>query len=175
MLLLPVFVNGVRPLKIKGLARNDFRSGPLAGCIFGRMNTSNQQQGLNNPWVTVASFPSPIEAQIAKTRLESEGIECFVRDETTLGMNPYYSVAMGGSRLDVRENELAAARALLGVAHKEPEASRNSCPRCGAIGKPTANLARKGSAILSWLFATVPVPFLREEKACPSCGNRWRR
>jgi len=67
--------------------------------------------------VTLAEFSSPQEFLIARGLLESEGIECFCPD--------YYSGLYVESRakrytLQVRSEDLLAARALLDAPHEPP-------------------------------------------------------
>lgn len=56
--------------------------------------------------ITVKTFTYPHELAIIQGRLESEGIECFVLDELTAQVNPFYSNAIGGIKLQVKESDL---------------------------------------------------------------------
>ncbi|MDR0713783.1 MAG: DUF2007 domain-containing protein [Bacteroidales bacterium] len=66
-----------------------------------------------NPFITVQTFTYPMQAAIIRGRLESEGIECFVRDELTVQVHPFYSNAIGGVKLQVRKNDLEQAVEIL--------------------------------------------------------------
>jgi hypothetical protein len=68
-------------------------------------------------FVTVATFPEPMEAAMARTALESAGIAVFLQGETANTMIP---VAFT-SQLQVRAEDEAAARAVLEAALDEPE------------------------------------------------------
>jgi len=57
-------------------------------------------------FVTVLTFTYPHEAAVIKSRLESEGIICFLQDEFTAQINPFYSNAIGGVKLQVGESDL---------------------------------------------------------------------
>lgn len=50
---------------------------------------------------------------VVKGRLEADGIECFVRDEHTVNANPFYDIAVGGIKLQVMEQDVAAANEIL--------------------------------------------------------------
>ncbi|HXX66676.1 MAG TPA: DUF2007 domain-containing protein [Polyangiaceae bacterium] len=63
--------------------------------------------------VTVASFPDVAEAQLAKERLELEGIVAFVVDAQTAGVMPYLTSSTGGVRVQVRQRDAARAREVL--------------------------------------------------------------
>jgi type III secretory pathway lipoprotein EscJ len=58
-------------------------------------------------FVTVKTFSYPHEVAVIRARLESEGIECFVKDELTIQVQPFYSNAIGGVKLQVKESDLA--------------------------------------------------------------------
>ncbi|MCC7302049.1 MAG: DUF2007 domain-containing protein [Bacteroidia bacterium] len=64
-------------------------------------------------WITVASFNAPHDAYIMKAYLESEGIECFLKDELTVQVNIFYSNAIGGVKLQVREEDVEKAKDVL--------------------------------------------------------------
>lgn len=59
-----------------------------------------------NNFITVKIFTYPHELAVIRGRLEAEGIECFIKDELTIETNPFYSNALGGIKLQVRENEV---------------------------------------------------------------------
>lgn len=50
---------------------------------------------------------------MVRVRLEDEGIVCLVPDEFTVIMNPLYSNAVGGVRLQVRESDIERAKEVL--------------------------------------------------------------
>ena len=67
--------------------------------------------------IAVTTFPSAIDAQIAKGVLDEAGIESMIRSDNAGGMYP----ALGGADLLVRVEDLTrAAEALLG--HRNPAA-----------------------------------------------------
>jgi len=59
--------------------------------------------------ITVASFTEPLEAEMAKLRLESAGIEVFLSGENARIMEP----GLGPLQLQVKAVEEADARAIL--------------------------------------------------------------
>ncbi len=65
--------------------------------------------------VTVASFPDVPEAQLARERLELEGIQAFVADALTAGVMPYLTGSTGGVRLQVGAKDAERAREVLGT------------------------------------------------------------
>jgi hypothetical protein len=72
------------------------------------------------PLVTVGTFNTPWEAQIAQARLGAEGLYSLIADEHVLRMVAL-SNAVGGIRLKVRERDAPAAAAVLGRLAPLPE------------------------------------------------------
>jgi hypothetical protein len=70
-----------------------------------------------NDLVTIATFPEPMEANMARTALESAGIEVFMRGEVANSMIP---VAFE-SELQVKPADEAEARRLLDSLDDSPE------------------------------------------------------
>ena len=66
-----------------------------------------------NHFQTVAVFTYPTDLFVAKSFLESQEIECFVRDEMTIQVHNFYSNAIGGIKLEVVEKDYEKARELL--------------------------------------------------------------
>ena len=65
--------------------------------------------------VTVASFTEPLEAEMARSRLESAGVEVFLSGENARIMEP----GLGPLRLQVAAKDAEDARALLADAGRE--------------------------------------------------------
>lgn len=68
--------------------------------------------------VTVATFNTPAEAQLAKNVLEEEGIKSMIADEEVVGMAWYIGNAVGGVKLLVLEHDWMKARATI-AQHQE--------------------------------------------------------
>ena len=62
---------------------------------------------------TVISFTLPHDAHFAKAKLQSEGVEVFIKDEMTAQVHNFYSNAIGGVKLQVRESDVAIAHQIL--------------------------------------------------------------
>lgn len=74
-------------------------------------------------FVTVLTVSLPQQLWIIKGRLESEGIQCFVKDELTVQAYNLYSNAVGGVKLQVPEEDVEQAREILtelGYIKEEP-------------------------------------------------------
>ena len=64
-------------------------------------------------WVTVLTVGLPQHMWVIRTRLESEGIECFAKDELTVQSDNLYSNAVGGVKLQVQEDDVPRAIEIL--------------------------------------------------------------
>jgi hypothetical protein len=89
------------------------------------MNTDN--------YITVLTFSYPNEIAIIRGRLESEGIECFVQDELTVQVNPFYSNAIGGIKLQVKESDLKQTVEILKEGGYLKDEDLQQSPGSGAI------------------------------------------
>ena len=121
--------------------------------------------------VTVRTFYNSFKANIILTKLENEGIACYLKDDVTVIMDPIISNAIGGIKLQVKEEDAEAALALLQQFDEEYIQSVK-CPRCG---KATIGLINKPgatnflTAILTWAFSSYAVAPEQVYK-CESCG-----
>jgi hypothetical protein len=61
----------------------------------------------------VAAFPSSVEAAMARSRLEAEGLFADLLDEHTVSIGPHLALAVGGVKVRVLEDDLARAREIL--------------------------------------------------------------
>ena len=72
--------------------------------------------------VTIATFGDPTSAHVARMKLETSGITCFVVDENMGTL--YVPVAVGGIKLQVAEADVAEAeRVLTAEAESEDESA----------------------------------------------------
>ena len=64
-------------------------------------------------FVTLKTFTYAHELSVIRGKLESEGIESVAQDELTAQVDPFYSNAIGGIKLKVRESDLVRAIQIL--------------------------------------------------------------
>jgi predicted RNA-binding Zn-ribbon protein involved in translation (DUF1610 family) len=131
--------------------------------------------------VTIAQYRDVPLAGLAKSRLNSAGIECFLDNEFTIGINWLYSNALGGVKLKVFEaDELAALEIITDEEQTDPlpeSASSDqlpsfACPKCGATEIETKNCTRKFAAIS--LLMSLPLFFFLKRYHCKQCGHEWK-
>jgi hypothetical protein len=77
---------------------------------------------MSNNLVIVATFADPVEANLAKNRLEASGVRASLANEETVDMDWLLANALGWIRLEVGDQDADAARAVLNQ-HEETEAS----------------------------------------------------
>jgi hypothetical protein len=88
-------------------------------------------------FVTIKTFTYPHEVAIIRGRLEAEGIECATQDEMMAQVNPFYSNAIGGVKLQVRERDLPKAIEILEEAGYLKEADFLPIPLYTALDNAT--------------------------------------
>ena len=130
--------------------------------------------------VTLEHFRDIPQALLAKGKLESAGIECLLADGNLVRMDWLLSNAIGGLRLQVREKDLATARALLdepiptelcgdefGETFEQPR-----CPRCQSLDIGYEKIDRFWTYGL-WLLLQCPLPIRKDNWKCYTCGSEW--
>lgn len=126
-------------------------------------------------WITIAVYDLPYEAQIARARLQAEGIETFIADEYTISMQWLYSQALGGVKLQVRARDSNWAAEILATdfsADVEEQEGEDSprCPNCGA-GDLIPKIIGKRRNFLMFLGLNFPLFPIRRARKCPGCGT----
>src|SRR5688572_23527678 len=76
---------------------------------------------MNNALTTVAVFQTPVEANLAKNRLEEAGMRAFLMNEETASMFQLTNAI--GVKLEVGEQDASEALAVLAESHKSDIAS----------------------------------------------------
>jgi hypothetical protein len=120
--------------------------------------------------VTIRTFQNYFSAHILLTRLRSLGIECYLKDEFTVTVNPVISGAIGGIKLIVKKENEEEACSILQQFDEEYMKSA-VCPRCGnhtielVPKKSPTNMA---TAIISWLFGNYALS-AENVYQCASC------
>jgi len=118
------------------------------------------------------------EASVAKSVLDSAGIDCILADDNLVRLDWFYSNLVGGIKLLVPESEAEAAARLLEEVRLEKfavgvgEYQQPQCPRCKSMDVSLDGLDK------SWTFAAMyitnlPIPVTTRGWKCHSCGNQW--
>src|SRR4030095_11741204 len=100
-------------------------------------------------YIPVWSYENYVPAHIAMGRLKEEGIECWLKDENTVTIDPILANAVGGIKLMVDEQNAREDWALLNKLQLEHKASL-LCPQCGSSNIELVSTPRKA---VNWLSA----------------------
>ena len=136
-----------------------------------------------NEWITIKQFYYHHETFLYESKLRSEGIECFMKDEATVTVDPFLSNAIGGIKLQVLPADVEKAKAIIDAidknkseAHSEFQAgltvkSREyqkilaECPSCDSgevfMGKRS-------------LWQEIFGLFSKDDYYCNSCQHEWK-
>lgn len=121
--------------------------------------------------VTVRTFSNYISANILLAKLRNGGVECYLKDEHTVTMNPALTYAVGSIKLVVRKEDAPEVLSLLtefDTSYREVAV----CPKCGSHNidlLPKQNVANMFAAVLSWIFSSYAVSAENVYK-CSNCG-----
>lgn len=78
--------------------------------------------------VTLNTYGYLHEMGVDKSKLESEGIECFAKDELSAQA---YNTAVGGVKLQVKNSDYYRAKKILQLSNRnEQESCKLICPNC---------------------------------------------
>lgn len=130
------------------------------------------------PPVMVRRYRDLPEASIAKSILDSAGIDSFLIDGNMVRLDWFYSNLVGGVKLFVRQEDEEAADKLLsqGVpekfdVEKVGEYQQPRCPRCQSWDVTLDGLDRHFT--YTALFFGLPIPIVNRGWKCRSCGHEW--
>jgi len=139
-------------------------------------------------WITVLAFTFPVEAHMAQGFLESEGLRTMLKDELTVQVNSFYSNAVGGVKLQVRENDYDEALMILkkggyivesGTSTKtedvqaDEKTNKNVCPFCQSenIGK---NKDLDIFSVIVYFILGAFFPIFKSSYRCFDCEKEWK-
>ena len=132
--------------------------------------------------VTIKTFDNLTEAHLIKARLESENITCFLFDEHVVGLNPLFSVTIGGIKLKVNQFDLEKATKILEASVKstltDAQGEVVKCPKCKSVDIYSGFRSMKEtkgilSAMVSFLFMVFPI-YYRTVYRCKSCEHEFK-
>ena len=123
----------------------------------------------------VDTYQYSSEALIFKGKLESEGIEVFMRDNATIDANPLYSNAVGGIKLYVKNEDAEMAKQILSQISEYSLDDNNQlikCPNCGAEQIEMMTSIKDIKSLISFIFSVLIflIPFHTKHKyKCNNC------
>ena len=131
--------------------------------------------------VTVRRFDNYAEAHIFKSRLESEGVTCFLFDENIVSLNPLYNQTVWGIKLKVPQSEVFRAKEILNEVYGSEITDENGaaiqCPKCGSTRLYAGFKSVKGpGAIVVFLISLLSMlypPYFKSRYCCKDCGTAF--
>lgn len=123
----------------------------------------------------VGRYQYSSEALIFKGKLESEGIEVYIRDNNIVDSNPLYSNAVGGIKLFVKSEDFDKAQLVLSDVSQYSLNENNQlikCPKCNTEQVEMVTSIKDIRSFLAFLFSVLVVymPFYSKHKyKCQSC------
>jgi len=128
--------------------------------------------------VTVRRFRDLPDALLAKTCLDSAGIECLLIDDNTVRLDWLWSNVISGVKLKVDPADAETAHEVLSQPIPERfevagigEFQQPHCPKCQSLDVTYRELNRPASYLTLWL--NVPIPIYRRAWRCHSCNVEW--
>ena len=132
--------------------------------------------------VIIDIFSQPLEAQLAKIRLDTAGINSVILDENIVAVQPLYSTAVGGVKLAVSEADKKKARRILKEYREEQkeyyESIEHQCPVCKSKNIINRNTLVHNFLIILLCIVTIGIftilwlLFYTKHK-CKDCGYVW--
>ncbi|MBK1878565.1 hypothetical protein [Pelagicoccus mobilis] len=113
----------------------------------------------------VARYQKADDAYLAASVLEGSGLSPHIRDGHTIGVDWFYSQAIGGVKLEVPEGEFEKAVELLGLPPVEEPTLK--CPYCDSAKVKVRELS--GVAALGIVLFGFAVPLKTRKADCLDC------
>lgn len=145
--------------------------------------------------IVLKTYMYPSEAYPLMSKLESEGINCFLDGENTITVHPFLSNAIGGVKLKIRESDAETALNIIRESETESTIDKETsekeipagfsygfikvetfCPECDSTmvfrkKMPAWQIAL--SIVLLPLY--LPLLFAKKKHYCADCGYEWKQ
>ena len=134
---------------------------------------------MQNTFVTVAKFQYSAEAEIIKGRLESDGIQVFLKDNITIDTDPLVSNAIGGIKLNVLAKDEDQAKTILKSINAyslNDQGEPIICPNCGENHIELYSTINSFKSLVSFLIGLITgtLPFsTRYQYKCEDCKTEF--
>jgi DNA-directed RNA polymerase subunit RPC12/RpoP len=133
--------------------------------------------------ITIKTFDNSIDAHLLKSKLESEGIPCYLFDENMVSINPLYNVTVDGIKLKINAFDKEKVIQIINEIESKNFTNDNddeiSCPNCNSKDlysdfKSMKDLKGLLSALFAFMFFIYPLYFKRVYK-CKNCGYEFKK
>jgi len=134
-------------------------------------------------WITIKQFYYHHETFLYESKLKSEDIDCFMKDEAIVTVDPFLSNAVGGIKLQVQPEDVEKAKAIIDAIDANKEEARDEaqatvtvksrefqkvvaeCPSCDS-----AEVFRANRSLWQDLFGL----FSKDDYYCNACQHEWK-
>lgn len=123
-------------------------------------------------WQPVNIYINYVEAHIAKGVLEENEIDCWLKDENTVTIDPLLTNAVGGIKLMVPADKKETAWRILDALRQEQK-KKIVCPKCGSHNIELVSTPKKAVNWFMALFVSTPDSGFDKVKHCFDCGNEF--
>jgi hypothetical protein len=131
---------------------------------------------MDEKYILIGRYQYTSEALIYKGKLESEGVDVYIRDNNTVDANPLYSNAIGGVKLFVHSGHEKKAYSILSQISKFSLDENNQlmkCPKCGVEKIDMITSVKDIKSLILFIFSMLLVllPFYSKHKyKCRICN-----
>lgn len=124
-------------------------------------------------FLQIRSYDNYIQANIQLNFLKEHGINCHLKDENTVTIDPFLSPAIGGMKLMVLDTDFSRAQLVLEEASDSYLQSQN-CPVCGEQQLERRTHVKSQSWWSRWIsrLRGSSDTVFKTEVICRSCGHR---
>ena len=132
---------------------------------------------------TIGTYGDSVLANIMKAKLEAAGIDCVLMDENTVNIitiNPEYTRQFGSIKLQVREEDVKAAKEILAITTDESPVEEPAidegptCPYCGSEDTIVA-LGHSNVFVAVWMLFLNSLPFYNKTRYyCNTCKKYFK-
>jgi hypothetical protein len=129
--------------------------------------------------LTVKVFTTSTDAHLFKSRLESQGVDCYLFDENINSMNMLYGVATGGIKAKVNASDTEKVKQVLQEIEDEKKANDIfiKCPVCESTEHYKNFTSIKGwksflATILAFLTFSYPI-YKKAVYKCKECDTEF--
>lgn len=105
-------------------------------------------------YLLIRSFDNYVFANITLAMLQDAGIDCHLRDENTITLDPLLSPMIGGMKLMVLESQAKEAEEIIEAAEKQ-YLLNFTCPGCKNAGLEKITRITKPNSVLQGLWNTL--------------------
>jgi hypothetical protein len=123
--------------------------------------------------ILLTTSDSSINANLIKSKLESEGVECYLHNENFSNMMPHFHNLLGsGIRIMVLDEDLQKAKRILNLNENQLR-----CPNCNSLditNISTKTWKRVWLILMSFLMA-LPFGNIVNDYYCNNCGEEFKK